>query len=633
MASNFIVEPTSISFSEAKADIESWLATRPDALKWDDFFAASAGQTIIELLAGVSTFTAYQIITGRREAYLTYAENRSSAVAISNQLGYSVFRGENANIKLTINPPTTITYSKYEVVGSVVDYDLIVKDTTICNANVDTVVECVIGFIKSETVVVNSDLLQSFRFNSQNVSEDYRLYLDSTEILPTKNLVDLIEDRFVQISNATGAFDLFYLNNGVLKYITGSVYLLEYVELANPEFTVTDVSSDEQAINNVEISKVYEEEESTREIKINAPLYNETKFVIKGRNDYAKLFTALSTDILSAKGRDFSPAVVQLSYVRENLNMFTEPEKDLFQVDLLRARPFGVQPTIITDPVQNNLKLNIQVYLNEKTNEDVLTVVETVLATQEKNMGTTIDLFYIENQIERQTYVKTARVQVEAPEWVADTYYSRVIFASDASNNDIIFEFLGHIRKTGLVEPIWPEIVGDKIIDNDVIWECREDYRQNFPQWDANTEYTEDDIIIPTILNGFVYVAVATINNSGLVEPTWPSNIVETVVDSEIVWRCIDLVGTPDLWAPSTSYALGDVVYPTSGGTKAYQVVKYRSISGSVSPTWDYTAGFTTDDGKIKWVAREVTKNTIEVNWNEYFLIDKSVTVTLQIIL
>jgi len=633
MASNFIVEPTSISFSEAKADIESWLETRPDALKWDDFFAASAGQTIIELLAGVSTFTAYQIITGRREAYLTYAENRSSAVAISNQLGYSVFRGENANIRLTVNPTATTTYQKYEVIGSVLDFDLLVKETTICNAGVNTFVECVIGFVKNETVVVNSDLLQSFRFTSQNVSEDFRLYLDGIELAPTKNLVDLIEDKFVQISNATGAFDLFYLNNGTQKYITGSVYFLEYVELANPEFTVDDVSSDEQAINNVEISKVYEEEESTREIKINAPLYNETKFVIKGRNDYAKLFTALSTDILSAQGRDYSPAVVQLSYVRENLNMFTEIEKDVFQIDLLRARPFGVQPTIITDPVQNDLKLNVQVYLNEKTNEDVLALVESILETQEKNMGTTIDLFYIENQIERQDYVKAARVSVDAPEWVAENYYSRIEFASDLANNDIVFEFLSHIRKSDAVEPVWPETIGDRIVDKDIIWECREDYRQNFPQWDPNTEYTEDDIVIPNILNGFVYVAVATVNNSGLVEPSWPTEVVETVVDGELVWRCVDLVGTPPNWQAATSYALGDVVIPSSGGTKAYQVVKYRSQSGLVAPTWNFTAGFTTDDGKIKWAAREVTKNTIEVNWNEYFLIDKSVTVTLQIIL
>jgi hypothetical protein len=633
MASNFIIDPASISFSESKANIETWLDTRPDALKWEDFFAASAGQTIIELLAGVSTFTAYQVITGRREAYLTYAENRSSAVAIANQLGYSVFRGANARVKLKINPPITKTYQKYEVIGSVLDYDLIVRETTIANAGVETEVECVIGFVKTESLTVNSNVLQSFRFTSSNVSEDFRLYLDGTELFPTTSLVDLINDEFVTLSNATGAFDLFYLNKGTLQYVTGSIYDLEYLELVNPEFTLTDVASNETGITSVEISKVYEEEEATREIKINAPLYNETKFVIKGRNDYEKIFTALSTDILSSSGRDYSPAVVQLSYVRENLNMFTETEKDAFQVELLKARPFGVQPTIITDPVQNNLALTVTVYLNENTNEDVLGLVDGILSSQEKLMGKTLDLFYIENQIERESYVKTARVVVDAPYWAADTFYQGTEFIQDPANNDILFSFAGHIRKSDALEPVWPTVVGDKITDGEIIWECREDYRQNFPQWSATTEYSEDDIVIPTILNGYVYVAVATVNFSGLVEPSWPATLVETVDDNEIVWRVVNLVGAPAAWQAGTAYALGDIVVGTGGGTYAYQAVKYRSASSSVAPAWNYTPGFTTNDGKARWLARDLNKNTIEQNWNEYFLISKSVNVTLQIIL
>jgi len=634
MASNFIIDPQSISFEEAKSDIENWLDTRPDSLKWEDYFKASAGQTIIELIAGAMTFSSYQIITGRREAYLPFAENRSSGVAIASQLGYSAFRGANANIKLHMTPLATKTYQKYEVIGSVLDYDLIVLDTTIVNAGTPTYVECVPGFIKTESLTVNSELLQTFRFTSANVSEDFRLYLDGSEIVVTKNLVDLINDQFVQISNALGAFDLFYLNRGALKYTTGDIYDLEFIELAEPEFTINDVKSDEIGITSIEISKVYEEEESLREIKINAPLYNETKFVIKAREDYEKIFTALSTDIITAQGFDFSPAVVQLTYVRENLDMFTEAEKDIFGIELLKARPFGVQPAIITDPVQNNLDLNIQVYLLEKTNEDILAVIDTVLSELEKQLGKTLDLFYIENQIERESYVKNARVKVNAPEWIAENAYSRVIFTTDSgAQNDINFEFQNHIRKSGVAEPDFAALaLNGEVTDNEVIWQKREDYRSNFPIWEANKEYLEDDIVVPAVADGYIYVVAATVNKSGLIEPTWPTVLVDTVVDNEVIWRAVNLVGSPAAWAPDATYRIGDVVLPTAGGTMGLQVVKYQSHSDAVEPTWDFTPGYTTDDGKIKWVAREATENVIRINWNEYFLVDKNVTITLQVI-
>jgi hypothetical protein len=632
MSTNFIINPKSVSFTEAKTDIENWLGTRPDALKWEDFFQASAGQTVVELLAGVSTFIAYQVITGRREAYLPYAENRSSGVAIASQLGYSVFRGSNANVRLTINPSTTVTYQKGAIIGAVLDFDLIVKESIICNAGENTPVECVVGFLRTETVTVNSNLLQTFRFNSANVSEDIRMYLDNVEIFPTKNLVDLITDEFVTLSNATGGLDLFYLNRGSLQYVTGSQFVLEYVELANPEFTTNDVTSDEQTITNIEISKVYEEEESLREIKVNAPLYNETKFVIKGREDYEKIFVALSTDIISSNGRDYSPAVVQLAYLRENLNMFTEAEKLDFQDAMLKARPFGVQPALITDPMFSKLKLDITIFLKEKTNENVLGMVDGILASKEKKLGETLDLFSIENAIERNSYVKTSRVTPALSMWESEEFYGGRKFIEIASNNDVIFEFAGHIRKSGLTEPTWTTNIGDTFIDNDIVWECRVDYRQNFQQWQADAEYSEDDIVVPTILNGFVYVAIATINRSGLIEPDWPTELIEVVDDNEIVWRAVSLVGTPDIWQPDNIYKIGDTVVPSSGGTLAYQVVAYRSKSGAIEPTWNTSFGFTTSDGRVRWIARSPFDNIIRTNWNEYLLIDRVVNVTLQII-
>lgn len=56
-------------------------------------------------------------------------------------------------------------------------------------------------------------------------------------------------------------------------------------------------------------------------------------------------------------------------------------------------------------------------------------------------------------------------------------------------------------------------------------------------EWEASTSYSEDDIIIPTALNGLTYQAGGD-GTSNSTEPTWPLTIGGTVVDNDITWTC-----------------------------------------------------------------------------------------------
>lgn len=95
---SFVVDPKSLSQTQIKQDLENFLASRPDAAKWTGFFNSSVGQTIVELLAGVSTYFTYNNIVARREAFLQYVSNRSSAIGISQSLGYSTFKGKTKGL-------------------------------------------------------------------------------------------------------------------------------------------------------------------------------------------------------------------------------------------------------------------------------------------------------------------------------------------------------------------------------------------------------------------------------------------------------------------------------------------------------------------------------------------------------
>lgn len=54
--------------------------------------------------------------------------------------------------------------------------------------------------------------------------------------------------------------------------------------------------------------------------------------------------------------------------------------------------------------------------------------------------------------------------------------------------------------------------------------------------WVALTPYILDDLIIPTVVNGFYYTPSSS-GVSGAAQPTWPTTIGDTVVDGTITWR------------------------------------------------------------------------------------------------
>jgi len=58
----------------------------------------------------------------------------------------------------------------------------------------------------------------------------------------------------------------------------------------------------------------------------------------------------------------------------------------------------------------------------------------------------------------------------------------------------------------------------------------------------VSTEYSEDDYVVPTTGNGFVYQSSTEDETSGTshtAEPTWPTLIDGTVVDNDITWTCV----------------------------------------------------------------------------------------------
>lgn len=671
-----ITDPKKISFSQIKQDVLAFLESKPDGQLWKDFFRdASSGNIIAQMLAGVDAHLSHHTIVGRREAYLTTLVQLASAKALSQTLGYSAFRGRRQHYNINITPSFTGIFNKFAVIGQVRGLDVVVLENTVANAGVEILLPVVFGDLDTETITVASGTDRLFRYTSEDVSEDFRILLNGSEVPVSSIISDLNNDKYFVFSNPLGALDAIYLNNGSFIFDTGDDLDLQFVKFgddptilasqisifdgsevseidgvsawaattayASGDFVIpTTLNGSYYRAENAGTSGATEptwptllnatvvsggvtfrnvgsftnplaraEPETVESIKVLAPLQHETQKLIRGRKDYLKTFLGLDTSIVSTNGHDLSAAVVELSYVKDDLTTFTQVEKDAFIASLSAFRTFGVKPPTIKDPVQVDMDIQATVNLlpDLSTPATLVADVQEVIQQLEKVLEETLDLGLLEAQINQLTndddiiFVKSNRVVVTS-DWSADT----VLAISHIVNPDSVDFYFKSISN---IEDVWQ----------------------------ANQDYAEGDRVVPTTSNGWAFEAITVINDttSGASEPTWPTTPGDTVVDNNVTWQNIgpiikpwepnitvpiDEVRTPtspgtvyfervanieDVWQASTVYNLNDLVVPVGPQGLPYvfiaDSVGGTGLSGSSEPTWPTTVGATVVDNDVTW--------------------------------
>lgn len=121
------------------------------------------------------------------------------------------------------------------------------------------------------------------------------------------------------------------------------------------------------------------------------------------------------------------------------------------------------------------------------------------------------------------------------------------------------------VSDTGAVEPVWPVVLGDTVLDtNGNTWECTPMIAQNgfgFSDWHLTngttiniwaslTPYVIGNIVVPSNNNTFAYKCIFA-GTSDITEPQisnpvpnpWPLIIGDTVTDGTVIWECIDVGG------------------------------------------------------------------------------------------
>jgi hypothetical protein len=626
----FIIDPKNISPESIKQDFIDYLNTRLEALKWKGFFESSAGQLIVNFITGYAAFLIYHLTVGRREAYLTSAENRSSHIGIAQNLSYSVFRGRNATLDITMTAvEEPLIFRKWDIIGSVSDRDVIVLEDIIINTGFSGVVRAIIGSIGEEEILVDSNILKPFRFKSSNVSEDIELYFNNELITFTKQIKDLTDRKHVLISNPFGSVDLYYLNDQEPIYDTGDIFKIKFIRFVDLNFVLQDVQLFNSEVVSVVISSLTTMPEDNNAIKVNAPLYFETQFKIRGRNDFKKFFRTLDPSIIDTNGRDYSPSVVELSYVRDNLENFSITQKQAFLETLSSDLPFGVVAPFISNPERSEIGLNINISLKRSV-LDPSNQVRQVLSAYEKKLQLLINYEELEEAISDLGFVRSIRISSDLKVRANTTFYQKRDFVVETLNcGEPKFEFFKHIRKSGSTEPLWPTVEGQTVVDGRIVWQARDDSTCQLPVWEANRDYQLGDRVIRTEPNGLlVFVCVKRENVSASALPTWDIELGAITNDRQLIWQTVEITGSPSLWQPNASYETGDTVLPFIDAEVAVQVVGYRSQSGVTPPVFPSSENIFFEDGEILWVSRNREGKNIRLDWNEYAIIKESVVLS-----
>jgi len=580
--SNFIIDPKNISPDSIVADLKAFIESKPDSEAWSDFFSGSAGTTIVELVGGLGGFLAYQTIIARREAFLRYAENRSSLIGHAQNKGYSIYRGLNPRIKVTLIPTSTFTLNKFDVLGSVKDSDLILLTPTAFVAGTPVTFLCTLGGVGTETVTYAGGSGPAyFRFKQPKVSEDIELYLNNVVVATSKRLIDAESGKFVTQSNVVGSVDVFFLNapENAVRLATGDQIVIKYVQYYSTSFLASDVKLDFDGVQTVEVTQRIITPENNSSIALNAPLYSETQYVVRAREDYTKILKLLNPSIIEAGHKNLSPMVVGMLYLKDDLTLLTVTEKEELLAQLLINRNMGLEPPTFIEPVRCPITLVCNVkYVSLEIGLDM--AIASIAQEYAKKFSKKIDFEALENSIEDLAGVKIARIEVGTTPWTANTSIQIGQHVRTSTTSNLVYKcesLVDPIFNSGTTEPVWPklngktpeELKGATIEDGGILW-------QACPLTGAPVVWTaaapvikgvaviaSDTTVSDTV--GLMFQAISYLGKTGTTQPVFGLEVGDQVTENNLVWATVDKSLSPAKLKRDEYYIIKTQVNLSSG--------------------------------------------------------------------
>ena len=383
---------------------------------------------------------------------------------------------------------------------------------------------------------------------------------------------------------------------------------------------LSDISFDYGIPTNLAIDQTYIEPEGIESIKVKAPLRNETKHLVRGRYDYQKLLRQLDSTIVDSNSHDISAAVIEVTYVNDDLSYLTDMEKSTLMTTLSSFRLMGVSPLYdIVDPLQVDITFDVAIILLDFTTatEVIDADLGIIFADFHKILESSVEYDQFEYLIENADYVKRARVTLAFNTWVGSTAYSRGNHVEPIAPNNYIYEATIVVKSKAscdLTAVAGSAIINDEGFTLTTIGNSSVVFKFSV---DAGAVTGEDVTISINSADTPDQVAAAiqaTVDSHADFEASAVANIV-TIDQAE---------GGLEGNKPNSETVAdgGFTVDNFTGGVNT-------GNSGSGEPTWPTVLGDTVVDGAITWTCRNPLANPVANSWNEYYSIAYNLTLSL----
>ena len=633
------IEANSLTYTEIQRDIQTFI----DSLSEDErngfktLFEGTSSQILIELIAAKSSDEIYHIITSRSENLLYYCNRLDSATAIAQNNAYSVNRGSNIRLQVTMTPSETVLLSKLSSIAVAEDYDLIITEDLGLTAGEEITFEAYLGKVNEQVLTADTEDLLVFRFTNPNISEQCVLYLNNQEVPSTKNILEMLDDKYFLITNAYSGVDAIYLNSNTdftHRYTNGSELKLRYIEYENITLSSIDVESTYGDITNIVQLSGTINPETVASVRTNAQLYAETQNRIVARDDFQKVFQYSNPEILDAVGQDYSNAQVEVTYVKENGELLTDTEYQAAYDNLSSRRAYGIPMCLLSHP-DIMLNLNVTVILQLLTGNSALVpyYVRQVLANHELQLGALIDFSAIENELEGYSFVKTARVLPRSQAYQGNALLPEGTVIQPTTPNGKLYVVRNPLFLTGQSAPSWPTQIGATVQDGDIIWTTEAKSYTPQPEWQPEMSIRQESVVWVGSLANTQYRCTGFTYKTGATEPIWPTTLGQYISDGQILWVTVSKNITASAWTQNTITSKGTVINASYETEFSYQAINYIPRTPNEEPAWGTNLSLYTNKNiqyaciNAEYDPTNAEASNIQLNWNQYVRFNEEVQV------
>lgn len=225
-----IIPPNIVEPSEILKSLQAYINSKPEDQRWVDQYEGAAGQTLLELIAGLGGFDAFHRIALRRELSLDQCVADSSIREHAFNRGVLTGTSNTLSLRLYFKNTNPIQISSGQLIGQIGDYELYSTESK--EVTSDFTLDVAAGHLFENTVnmVPKKFGLLTYGINDPYVAHSLESLSINDTVIPLKSELSYMEkyNNGFLLRRVTPGEVRVYLGNGVLGWYESQQSRISY---------------------------------------------------------------------------------------------------------------------------------------------------------------------------------------------------------------------------------------------------------------------------------------------------------------------------------------------------------------------------------------------------------------------